>query len=108
MAMNPPSGSPRTELRPIGSGATAQPIHVSVGVCGFASSSNTSTDFAAAMDDDEELWTELRPSCRYKPCVRNFALNAASGGPGQVDCTSSRRDAPCGADPDTRRSTCDR
>ena len=36
VAMKPPSSSHRTELRPIGSGATAQPIQVNVGVGGVA------------------------------------------------------------------------
>ena len=53
VAMNPPSSSQRTEFRPIGSGATAQPIQVSVGVCGRASSVNTHR-FAAAVEDDVE------------------------------------------------------
>ena len=42
--MKPPSGRPRTELRPIGSGAITQPIQVTIGVDGLVSISNTSTD----------------------------------------------------------------
>ncbi len=47
VAMNPPSGSARTELRPIGSGAIAQPVQVKVGVVDRVSTSNTSMDSRA-------------------------------------------------------------
>jgi hypothetical protein len=44
LAMNPPSGRPRTEFRPMGSAATAQPTQVSAGGVFPASTSNTSID----------------------------------------------------------------
>src|SRR5437867_9853346 len=44
VVMNPPSGRPTTEFKPIGSGATAHPIHVNVGCLGRPSNSKTSID----------------------------------------------------------------
>src|SRR5438094_6093624 len=44
LVMNPPSGRPTTEFKPIGSGATAHPIQVNVGGLGRASNSKTSID----------------------------------------------------------------
>ena len=47
VAMKPPSSSHRTEFSPIGSGATAQPIQVSVGVGVLVSTVKTSIDSRA-------------------------------------------------------------
>ena len=44
VAAKPPSGSATTELSVSGSGATAQPTHVSSGGFALPSTSNTSTD----------------------------------------------------------------
>src|SRR5205807_9948358 len=44
VVMNPPSGRPATEFKPMGSGATAHPIQVNVGGLGRASNSKTSID----------------------------------------------------------------
>src|SRR5688572_31118111 len=84
VAMNPPSGSPLTEFKPIGSGATAHPIQVSAGVVGRASSSNTSTDSRPPCTTTKRRWTLLAPASRYSPCVWNLALVPASGAPGHV------------------------
>src|SRR2546429_669389 len=44
VVMKPPSGRPMTEFKPMGSGATAHPIHVNVGGLERASNSKTSID----------------------------------------------------------------
>jgi hypothetical protein len=45
--MKPPSASPRTAFKPIGSGAITQPTHVKLGVAGRVSTRNTSIDSRA-------------------------------------------------------------
>src|SRR5215469_5574615 len=44
VVINPPSDRPTTEFKPIGSGATAHPIHINVGTFGRASNLKTSID----------------------------------------------------------------
>jgi hypothetical protein len=61
VVMNPPSGSPRTEFKPIGSGATAQPSQVATGVSGLVSSSKTSIDSRAPWPTTNNLWTAPAP-----------------------------------------------
>ena len=83
VAMNPPSGRPRTELRPIGSGAMAQPIQVTAGVAGRVSISKTSTDSRVPWPTTKSVWTVPVPGCSHRPCVVNLAFGPLSGGPGQ-------------------------
>ena len=83
LAMKPPSGRPRTELRPIGSGATAQPIHVSTGVAPRVSTSNTSIDSRLPWPTTKSRRLEPRPGSSHRPCVVNRASGVAAGGPGQ-------------------------
>jgi hypothetical protein len=44
VVMKPPSGKPRTEFNPIGSGAMTQPTQVTTGIAGAVSTWNTSID----------------------------------------------------------------
>src|SRR5262249_8539190 len=81
---NPPSARPTTELSPIGSGATAQPVHVSTGGRARASSSNTSIDSRSPWWTIHIVWTEFFPARMSRPCPRNLSFSAASIGPGQV------------------------
>ncbi len=57
VVMKPPSGRPRTEFRPIGSGAMAQPIQVTAGISGRVSTSSTSIDSRAPWPTTKSLWT---------------------------------------------------
>ena len=82
--MNPPSGRPRTELRPIGSGAIAQPIQVRLGVAGRVSISNTSIDSRLPWPTTNSVCTVPVPGCSHSPCVVNVASGAAIGRAGAV------------------------
>src|SRR5207237_5830019 len=83
VAANPPSGSATTEFNPIGSGATAHPIQVKDGGFARASSSKTSIDSLLPWWTAYNVCIEFLPARSARPCVRNFAFSAASGGPGQ-------------------------
>src|SRR5713101_8446182 len=62
---NPPSGRPTTEFRPIGSGATAQPIQVNVGGRERPSSSKTSIDSRVPWCTTYSVWTAPDPARKY-------------------------------------------
>ena len=82
VAMKPPSGRPRTELRPMGSGAIAQPIQVRTGVAGRVSISNTSIDSRLPWPTTNSVCIVPVPGCSHSPWVVNRASGPESGGPG--------------------------
>jgi hypothetical protein len=85
VATKPPSGEPRTEFSPIGSGATTQPIQVTAGVVGLVSISNTSIDSRAAVPDDEQRVHVRRPGCSHSPWVVKPSLGHVRAVRGRPD-----------------------
>src|SRR5437763_16761560 len=79
---NPPSGRPTTEFNPIGSGATAHPIHVNAGGRDRASSSKTSIDSRVPWCTTYNVCTPRDPARKYRPCARNLSFSLVSIGPG--------------------------
>ena len=80
----------------MGSGAITQPTHVTIGVDGLVSSSNTSTDSRVPWPTTYSVCTVAGPGCSQSPCVLNRALGTVSGGPGHSGYffSSIRRRAP--------------
>src|SRR5207253_1851562 len=67
--IKPPFGKGTTEFSPIGSGATAHPIHVSDGILPRASTSNTSMDSRLPWWTAYNVCVEFLPSRRASPWV---------------------------------------
>ena len=82
VVMKPPSGKPRTELRPMGSGATTQPSQVTTGVAGAGVDLEHLDRLARAVADDEQRVHAARCRAPHNPCVVNRAPGRP-GGPGQ-------------------------
>ena len=77
--MKPPSGSPRTEFRPIGSGAITQPTQVASAVAAHVDVEHLDR-LALAVADREHPLDRTASREQTEPCVVNFS---GFGGPGQ-------------------------